>query len=191
MLGAAAATARNGNAYAHLGFSADVRDAAAGLLRLKFPAEEIETDDDETVSVCASYDDGDSDAESVVSDAAIGAWRDDDADSHDFLTGPEPDECIIYAIVSRHRKVYVGQTSRCLKRRWREHCALAEGRTDKRTVIGCAIKKYGPASFVMREVERCPKWEADAREAFYIATYRSLTTQSGYNVLSQRAIKFN
>lgn len=69
--------------------------------------------------------------------------------------------------------VYIGQTSRNIEVRWKEHVR----HTDQ--VIGKAINKYGCNHFYIEEIEKCPDEQLDEREKYWINYYNSF--KQGYN----------
>jgi group I intron endonuclease len=80
-------------------------------------------------------------------------------------------------------KVYVGQTRRTLKHRWGQHKSAAlAGRSS---LLLRAIRKYGPGSFEMTELEQCPtKDSLNGAEAKWVSTCKSNIRDTGYNCTS-------
>ena len=72
-----------------------------------------------------------------------------------------------------NNSVYIGQTSRNLEIRWKEHVR----HTDQ--VIGKAIAKYGREHFYIEQIEECDDNELDERERYWIQQYQSF--ENGYN----------
>lgn len=91
----------------------------------------------------------------------------------------KPQEGIIYKITNLiNNKVYIGQTERTLKERWKQH----------RYSKGCkylhnAILKYGVENFKIEEIERVPIKDLDEREIYWISFYNSTDRTVGYNIL--------
>lgn len=77
-------------------------------------------------------------------------------------------------------KMYIGQTSRTIEVRWKEHLRDAFGRNEKSFfAFHRAIKKYGADVFVVEQVEECDSSKLDERERYWIKYYD--TTHGGYN----------
>lgn len=73
-------------------------------------------------------------------------------------------------------KQYVGQTSRTLEQRWREHC------TQKTCIIDKIIKRYGKENFSIIELDRANTLdELNDKEIFYINKLKT-RVPNGYNV---------
>lgn len=78
-----------------------------------------------------------------------------------------------------NKKVYIGQTSKSIKKRWSEHKANA-GKDE--TYFHHAIAKYGSDNFTIEEIDSCDtKYEADKLEAFWISFFNSNDRKYGYN----------
>lgn len=77
-------------------------------------------------------------------------------------------------------KMYIGQTSRTIEIRWREHLRDAFGR-DKKLFFPFhkAIKKYGADAFIVEQLEECDSSKLDERERYWIKHYN--TYENGYN----------
>ena len=73
-------------------------------------------------------------------------------------------------------KVYIGQTSRSIEIRWKEHVR------HHGQLIDDVIHKYGREHFYIDQVEECADEELDSREQYWINYYNSL--QNGYNLTS-------
>lgn len=72
-------------------------------------------------------------------------------------------------------KLYVGQTTKSLKKRFKQHC-----RAD--SLIGRAIRKYGAEHFTIRSLEKCySRKHQNEREVYWIATLNSKAPH-GYNL---------
>ena len=84
----------------------------------------------------------------------------------------------IYLITNKiNNHVYVGQTTRTIELRWKEHlrhCELNNGQ-----ILGRAILKYGAKNFSISQLEECDDSKLDERERFWIEYYDSYT--NGYN----------
>lgn len=77
-------------------------------------------------------------------------------------------------------KLYIGQTSRTIEVRWREHLQDAFGRKNKRFfAFHRAIKKYGKDAFKIELIEECDSSVLDERERHWIKYYD--TFNNGYN----------
>ncbi len=76
-------------------------------------------------------------------------------------------------------EVYVGNTSRGVKRRWSEH--LCDSRNKRRCdrKLYKAINEYGPDNFKVDVVEVCPSDISMERERYWIRTLNSV--DRGYN----------
>ncbi len=83
---------------------------------------------------------------------------------------------VIYKLTNNlNCKAYVGQTTRSIEVRFREH-AVADSR------IGNAIRKYGAENFSCEVVEECEsRAELDEREIFWIAHF-DCKSPNGYNL---------
>lgn len=69
--------------------------------------------------------------------------------------------------------VYIGQTSRSIETRWKEHVR------GTNQIINRAIQKYGIEHFWIEQIEECDDNLLDERERFWIKQYNSFN--SGYN----------
>lgn len=94
----------------------------------------------------------------------------------------------IYKITDRtNNKIYIGQTSRDIYKRFAEHInkALNPSRpNDGKTALSIAIKNHDPKNFyveLLEEVEGTPK-EIDSREIYWIKSLKSNNPDFGYNV---------
>ena len=81
---------------------------------------------------------------------------------------------------SVNSKVYIGQTIRTLKARFKEHCRIKCSVNESNMLIKRAIKKYGKDKFTITELERCDEELLDEREIYYISLYDSYN--KGYNM---------
>lgn len=87
---------------------------------------------------------------------------------------------IIYKITNLiNRKIYIGQTTISINKRWSQHC-----NKQSNTAISKAIKKYGIKNFEIKVLSRANSIdELNHREAYYIKLFNSLSP-SGYNLMS-------
>ena len=75
-------------------------------------------------------------------------------------------------------KQYVGQTTRTLEQRWREHCAA----NSQCTYLHNAIVKYGKENFKVEQIDiALDQEELDYKEQQYIKCYNTLAP-NGYNL---------
>jgi group I intron endonuclease len=90
---------------------------------------------------------------------------------------------IIYKITNiLNQKVYIGQTKRSIKERWRRHIWNAE-KGNLQYPIHHAIRKYGKNNFTISEIDNLPNQEeADKKEEYWIDSHNSLCEKHGYNV---------
>lgn len=83
----------------------------------------------------------------------------------------------IYEITnSINGKSYIGQTTRSLKARWREHLRNI---TTKDYTLYRAMRKYGRENFYITQIEECPDELLNEREIYWIA--EKDTYHHGYN----------
>ena len=78
-----------------------------------------------------------------------------------------------------HSKVYIGQTTRALKDRWKEHLRTKCSKNENSMLIKKAIHKYGSSHFRIELLEVCNKASLNEREMYYIHLYNSY--HQGYN----------
>lgn len=76
-------------------------------------------------------------------------------------------------------KIYVGQTSRSLERRWNEHCRDMYRRNMEKRPLYAAMNKYGVKHFHMELIEECSLEDVCEREKYWIEYYHSF--KNGYN----------
>ena len=88
---------------------------------------------------------------------------------------------IIYKVTNKtNGKIYVGQTTMSLHRRWYLHCHKSSGCT----ALHNAINKYGSSKFTVEQIDTaCDKTELDKKEQDWIDHYQSMVPQ-GYNLTS-------
>lgn len=73
-------------------------------------------------------------------------------------------------------KQYVGQTTRTLEQRWREHCY------QNQSVIDKVIKRYGKDNFTIELIDTAETLnELNSKEIYWIKYYKS-KLPNGYNV---------
>lgn len=91
-------------------------------------------------------------------------------------------EGFIYKITNNvNQKIYVGQTSRNIEKRFNEHITSAL-RGDYHSLLGKAIVKYGWQNFSIEEIEKVPISKLDEREKYWIQVLNSRNTDIGYNI---------
>lgn len=88
---------------------------------------------------------------------------------------------IIYKITNvLNGKIYIGQTTKTLNRRWVEHCW--ESKHDSKVLFHCAIQKYGKENFTVEQIDvACDRDELDKKEIHWIKFYNSMNRDKGYN----------
>lgn len=87
---------------------------------------------------------------------------------------------IIYsATCKKNNKIYIGQTSRQLNERKREHELSAFN--GHGFLFSKAIAKHGKDNFVWTILEECPQEEADELEKIYIDLFNTADRARGYN----------
>lgn len=86
---------------------------------------------------------------------------------------------VIYKVTNlANGKCYIGQTTRSLEQRWKEHCSSR----NPCTYLHSAIEKYGKNNFKVEEIDvALSQEELDAKERKYIAYYNTLAPH-GYNL---------
>lgn len=88
----------------------------------------------------------------------------------------------IYKVTNKvNGKMYIGQTTRKIEQRWKQHVysAYKDSPFDKGP-FHLAIKKYGAEAFVVEQVEKCKDECLNERETYWIKYYD--TFNCGYNV---------
>ena len=85
---------------------------------------------------------------------------------------------LIYKITNRvNNKVYIGQTTQPLYKRWWRHC-----HNGKKSVIGSAIAKYGKENFTIEVIDTGTSLEElNEKEIYWINHYNSISP-NGYNI---------
>lgn len=86
---------------------------------------------------------------------------------------------IIYKITNKiNGKIYIGQTTTSLKKRWNNHCCNKQ----KKLCVGFSIQKYGKENFTIEEIDGAnSQSELNYLEQHYIYMYNSLAP-NGYNI---------
>lgn len=86
---------------------------------------------------------------------------------------------IIYRVTNMvNGKQYIGQTTRTLEQRWKEHCSNG----SKCTYLHNAIVKYGKENFKVEQIDiALDQEELDYKERQYINIYHTLVP-NGYNL---------
>ena len=85
----------------------------------------------------------------------------------------------IYIIKNNiNNKVYIGQTTTSIDRRWKEH--LRHAKPNAKQVISKAMNKHGRSNFYIEKIAECDLSIVDDLEIYYIKKYNS--TSNGYNV---------
>ena len=90
---------------------------------------------------------------------------------------------IIYLVTNRiNGKIYVGQTTHSIKVRWKYHISRAIRSTAK-MVLYDAIRKYGPESFTIEEIDQAKSHEElNKLEIYYIKRLNATVSGVGYNI---------
>lgn len=88
---------------------------------------------------------------------------------------------LIYKITNLiNNKIYIGQTSNTLQKRWKNHIAQSIYRT--KSPIQKAIRKYKPNNFEIKEIDRCfTTVQSNKLETKYILKFKSHCPSVGYN----------
>lgn len=78
-------------------------------------------------------------------------------------------------------KLYVGQTRRTVRARWAAH--LSRARNGSKTHFACALRRYGPEAFAVREIASVSDQETlTAYERAAIELFGSNKPENGYNL---------
>jgi len=87
---------------------------------------------------------------------------------------------IIYKITNKiNGKIYIGQTTRSLNKRWKEHLY----NTTNCSKLYKAIRKYGPDNFTIEEIDGAnSQSELNYKEWLLIHKFNSLDRDRGYNL---------
>ena len=91
----------------------------------------------------------------------------------------------IYKIINNiTNKIYIGETTRTLSVRWRQHKSRSKD-INNNTYLYLSMRKYGIENFSVEILEECEDSKRFERETYYIKTLNSMAP-NGYNlVLSQ------
>lgn len=90
----------------------------------------------------------------------------------------------IYKIQNKiNKKIYIGQTTRDIQIRFKEHISESN-RDNPKAAIHKAIKKYGKENFFIEIIEEIDNKLLDDREIYWIAQYNSTNKERGYNLTS-------
>ena len=85
----------------------------------------------------------------------------------------------IYKIVNDiNDKMYIGQTSRSIQERWKEHLKESNSARSNHPIYR-AMRKYGNEHFSIEEIEQVDNDLLNQREQYWIEEYNSYN--SGYN----------
>ena len=89
---------------------------------------------------------------------------------------------IIYKVTNKiNGKVYIGQTTRSIKSRWKGHCRSAENNKSN-NMFHSAIAKYGPDAFIVEQVDFANDIDTlNKLEKHHIEEHESLYP-NGYNM---------
>lgn len=87
----------------------------------------------------------------------------------------------IYKITNLvNNKIYIGQTTRSVEDRWRDHCTLTKSK--HKSLIRLAVAKYGKQSFKIETIDQCFSIEElNWKEKERIEEFNSLSP-NGYNL---------
>ena len=80
-----------------------------------------------------------------------------------------------------NEKVYIGQTSRTIQDRWKQHKASALRGEEQGIILYNAMRKYGIDKFYISQLEECDLEQINEREIYWIQYYNS-QSPNGYNV---------
>jgi len=93
---------------------------------------------------------------------------------------------IIYKVTNLiNGKIYIGQTTMTLEKRWINHCGHSGGlcRTGRLNYLGNAIRKYGKNNFSIEIIDTASNCdELDSKEIQWIAKLHSTNRSIGYNI---------
>lgn len=86
---------------------------------------------------------------------------------------------IIYKITNKiNGKIYIGQTTGSLRKRWNSHCS----NKSRCSIVSLAIQKYGKENFEIKQISFCDSLEQmNHREPYYIRLLNTLAP-NGYNI---------
>lgn len=87
----------------------------------------------------------------------------------------------IYKITNLvNNKIYIGQTSLTIRKRWETHIKKAKAHTNR--YLYDAMNHYGYNNFIIEQLEECAKEDLDNREKYWISFYNSMDPNVGYNL---------
>lgn len=93
---------------------------------------------------------------------------------------------VVYKMTNRvNGMVYIGQTTKSLKERLRQHFKFAnrKDRESEKTLLYRDIRKDGEVAFDIKMLCECfDKKDLDSREIFYIKRYKKLLGPKCYNI---------
>lgn len=75
-------------------------------------------------------------------------------------------------------KLYIGQTTRSIEERFKQHLKPS----NRCTILKEAIKKYGRENFKIELIEICKKEDLDIKEIFWIKELNTISP-NGYNIV--------
>lgn len=80
-----------------------------------------------------------------------------------------------------NEKVYIGQTTKNIEDRWKQHLYNAINSKTRNQALYLAMRKYGVENFYIEELENvCDDLSLDDKEIYYIKEFNSLAP-NGYN----------
>lgn len=88
--------------------------------------------------------------------------------------------CVYRILCKENGKSYIGRTVNDPITRWKQHVYKSKRSAD-RTLLGCAINKYGEGSFNIETLRILPNESLDNMECYYAEQYESYVWQGGYN----------
>ena len=92
---------------------------------------------------------------------------------------------VIYCITNLvNNKMYIGQTSRILQERWKDHLDSMHDLNNQRPLYR-AMRKYGIENFSCKIIEQCPNSNLNEREQYWInqkQTWIAKYPENGYNL---------
>lgn len=77
-------------------------------------------------------------------------------------------------------KVYIGQTTYSLQKRWKEHLYASKNEKARTQNIYLAMRKYGQQFFHIEEIEQCENDLLNEREMYWVEYFDSY--RNGYNM---------
>lgn len=79
-------------------------------------------------------------------------------------------------------KVYVGSSSRCVYRRFKDRRGFLRAKTHHSILLQRAWDKYKPEEFQFEVLEFCTPDECIAKEQYYINRYKAANSEFGFNI---------